>query len=81
VPEASPSLTTAGEEDLAAVISVAGRLVAHQYLLAQPTSSTVVELALWSTLPLQVPWPAVADMQVLDAMAAPLCAAYLGSCR
>lgn len=81
VPEASPSLTTAGEEDLAAVISVAGRLVAHQYLLAHPTSSTVVELALWSTLPLQVPWPAVADMQVLDAMAAPLCAAYLGSCR
>ena len=30
-----------------------------QYLLADPTSSTVVELAMWSTLPPLVAWPAV----------------------
>ena len=53
----------------------------HEYLLAHPGSSTVVELAMWSTLPPQVDWPAVSDAQVFEAMAAPLCNAYLGSCR
>ena len=60
----SPSLTTAEPERLAAVISVAGHKVVHQYLVAHPASGSVVELALWSTLPAQVPWPAVSDDQV-----------------
>jgi hypothetical protein len=80
-PSASPSITTSDPLRLAAVISVAGQRVIHQYLLAHPSSSTVVELAMWSTLPPLVPWAAVPDAQVLDAMAAPLCDAYLGSCR
>ncbi|HEX9832302.1 MAG TPA: ATPase, partial [Mycobacterium sp.] len=80
-PLASPSITTNDPFRLAAVISVAGQRVIHQYLFAHPSSSTVVELAMWSTLPPLVPWPAVPDPQVLDAMAAPLCDAYLGSCR
>jgi hypothetical protein len=66
---------------VAAVISVAGQRVMHQYLLAHPGSSTVVELAMWSTLPPLLPWPTVPDAEVLDAMAAPLCRTYLGSCR
>ena len=77
----SPSITTNDAGRLAAVISDAGRQVMHEYLLADPDSSTVVELAMWSTLPPQVDWPPVADAQVLDAMAAPLCNAYIGSCR
>jgi hypothetical protein len=60
---------------------VAGEQVMHEYLLAHPGSSTVVELAMWSSLPARVEWPAVADAQVLDAMAAPLCSAYIRSCR
>jgi hypothetical protein len=77
----SPSITTNDTGRLAAVISDAGRQVMHEYLLADPDSSTVVELAMWSALPPQVDWPPVADTQVLDAMAAPLCNAYIGSCR
>jgi hypothetical protein len=80
-PLTSPSITTDDPQRIAAVISVAGRQVMHQYLLAHPSSSTVVELALWSTLPPQVPWSGDADAVVLDAMAAPLCNTYLGSCR
>ena len=78
---ASPSITTNDPTRVAAVISDAGKQVMHEYLLAHPESSTVVELAMWSSLPLQVDWPVVADTPVLDAMAAPLCNAYLGSCR
>jgi hypothetical protein len=78
---ASPSITTNDRGRIAAVISDAGKQVMHEYLLAHPDSSTVVELAMWSTLPPQVDWAAVADTQVLDAMVAPLCSAYLGSCR
>ena len=81
VPRASPSITTDDTLRLAAVISIPGQRVVHQYLLAHPSSSTVVELALWATLTPLVPWPAVADAQVFDAMAGPLCDAYLGSCR
>ncbi|MGX9788177.1 ATPase [Mycobacterium sp. MMS18-G62] len=77
----SPSITTSDEVHLAAVISDAGSQVMHEYLLVHPDSSTIVELAMWSTVPPQVDWPAVADAQVFDAMAAPLCSAYLGSCR
>jgi hypothetical protein len=80
VPSSSPSLTTDQPGRLAAVISFGDRVL-RQYLLADPNSSTIVELAMWSTTPPVVPWPAVADGQVLDAMAAPLCDAYLGSCR
>jgi hypothetical protein len=79
--KASPSITTDDPQRTAAVISVAGEQVMHDYLLAHPGSSTVVELAMWSSLPVQVDWPAVADAQVLDAMAAPLCSAYIRSCR
>jgi hypothetical protein len=80
-PLTSPSITTDDPQRIAAVISVAGRRVVHQYLLVHPSSSTVVELALWSTLPPQVAWPGIGDDVVLDAMAAPLCNTYLGSCR
>lgn len=80
-PLVSPSITTADAARTAAVISVAGRQVVHQYLLADPDSASIVELAMWSTLPVQVPWAAAPDAQVLDALAAPLCEAYLGSCR
>lgn len=79
-PDSSPSLTTDEPGRLAGVIAFGDRVL-RQYLLADPKNSTVVELALWSTTPPQVPWPSVDDSQVLDAMAAPLCDAYLGSCR
>jgi hypothetical protein len=79
--KASPSITTDDPQRVAAVISVTGEQVMHEYLLAHPTSSTVVELAMWASLPAQVEWRAVADAQVLDAMAAPLCGAYIRSCR
>jgi hypothetical protein len=77
----SPSVTTDDRLRIAAVISSDSQQVMHEYLLAHPASSTIVELAMWSTVPPQADWPAVADAQVLDAMAAPLCNAYLGSCR
>ncbi len=80
-PSTSPSITTSDPQRIAAVISVAGEQVMHEYLLAHPGSSTVVELAMWSSLPPQVDWPAVPDGQIFEAMAAPLCSAYLGSCR
>jgi hypothetical protein len=80
-PQASRSITTNDPQRIAAVISDAGQRVMHTYLLADPNSGTVVELAMWSSLPPQVDWPAVADAQVLDALAAPLCSAYIGSCR
>lgn len=80
-PQASPSITTDLPQGIAAVISVAGDQVMHEYLLVHPASSTIVELAMWSSLPPQVQWPAAPDAQVFEAMAAPLCNAYLGSCR
>jgi len=80
-PNASPSITTSSPTRIAAVISDAGHQVMHEYLLAHPESSSAVELAMWSSLPPQVDWPAMADAQVFDALAAPLCSAYLGSCR
>jgi hypothetical protein len=79
--ETSPSITTNDPQRIGAVVSDAGEQVLREYLLADPDSSTIVELAMWSSLPQQVDWPAVADAQVLDAMAAPLCGAYIGSCR
>ncbi|MGV0744488.1 ATPase [Mycolicibacterium sp. XJ870] len=80
-PQSSPSITTDEPGRMAAVISFDDSRVLHQYLLADPNNSTVVELAMWSTTPPRVPWPSVPDHQVLDAMAVPLCTAYIGSCR
>ncbi len=77
-PAESPSVTTGGPDRLAAVIS--GPVVMHTYLVAQPQSSTISELTLWSSSPPQLPWPVISDDQVLDAMTAPLCAAYIASC-
>lgn len=77
-PESSPSLTVDKLGEAAAVIS--GPTILHEYLVANPDNSTVTELALWSTAPPLTPWPALTDTTVLDALAAPLCAAYLGSC-
>ena len=60
--------------------AISGPVVMHEYLLADPVNSTVTELALWSDGPVQTAWPAVTDTAVLDALAAPLCTAYLDSC-
>jgi hypothetical protein len=82
-PLTSPSLTTDTPDRMAAVISgvLPGQPVLHQYLLANTSNSTVVEVAMWASTPPRVGWPAVADTQVLDAMNAPLCTAYIDSCR
>jgi len=77
----SPSITTDDPRRIAAVLSDAGHQVMHDYLLVESGSSSVVELAMWSTAPPQADWPVVTDAQIFDAMAAPLCGAYLGSCR
>lgn len=77
-PAQSPSLTVEDGRRMAAVIS--GPLVVHTYLVSHPASSTLAALTLWSTSPPAVGWPILDDTRVLDALAAPLCAAYLGSC-
>ncbi|MBI2696525.1 ATPase [Mycobacterium nebraskense] len=77
-PVQSPSLTSDETNRMAAVIS--GPVVMHTYLIAHPASSTISELTLWSSGPPQVPWPAMADDPVLNAMTAPLCDAYIASC-
>jgi hypothetical protein len=82
-PLTSPSLTTDTPNRMAAVISgvLPGQAVLHEYLLVNPYNSTVVEVALWATTPPRIDWQPVSDPQVLDAMAAPLCTAYIDSCR
>lgn len=82
-PATSPSPTTDEPGRLAAVISVAGptSIVAHEYLVSHPQSSTVVELAMWADSPPAVPWPTVSDGQVFDAMVAGLCVGYIDSCQ
>jgi hypothetical protein len=77
-PAQSSSVTAHGPNRLAAVIN--GPVIMHTYLVAHPQSSTISELTLWSSAPPQVPWPLISDDQVLDAMNAPLCDAYIGSC-
>ena len=77
-PLQSPSITSDETNRMAAVIS--GPVVMHTYLVAHPASSTISELTLWSSGPPQVPWPAMADDPVLNAMTAPLCEAYIASC-
>lgn len=66
---------------MAAVASGPDRSVLHEYLVVDPRNSTVTELALWSSAQPSVPWRAVTDASVLDALATPLCTAYIGSCR
>ncbi|KUI32913.1 ATPase [Mycobacterium sp. IS-1742] len=80
-PSASPSVTTTELNRMAAVVSGADRSVLHQYLVVDPRNSTVAELALWSTARSSVTWRPVPDASVLDALSAPLCTAYIGSCR
>jgi len=77
-PGSSASLLVAEPDRVVAAVS--GPVVLHQYLLADPVTSTVTELALWARAPVRTPWPAVTDSAVLDALAAPLCTAYLDSC-
>ncbi|HKV18958.1 MAG TPA: ATPase [Mycobacterium sp.] len=82
-PLTSPSLTTDEPNRVAGVISgvLPGQTVLHEYLLVNPFNSTVVELAMWAASPPRLDWPAIADAQILDAMDAPLCTAYIDSCR
>jgi hypothetical protein len=82
-PLTSPSLTTDSTNRIAAVVSgvFSGQGVLHEYLLVNPYNSTVVEVAMWTTTRPRVDWPPVPDAQVLDAMNAPLCTAYIDSCR
>ena len=77
-PSTSPSLTVNGYDRVAAVIS--GPVILREYILANPANSTVTELAMWSTAPPQTPWPMDSDESLLDALGAPLCTAYIGSC-
>jgi hypothetical protein len=77
-PAESPSVTVEEPNRLSAVIS--GPTVLHTYLVAHPENSTISELTLWGADPVQPPWPIISDGQVLDAMSASVCAAYVGSC-
>lgn len=77
-PLQSPSVTDDEPTRMAAVIS--GPVIMHTYLVAHVWSSTISELTLWSSGRPQVPWPVISDSAVLDAMIAPLCEAYIGSC-
>lgn len=74
----SPSLTVNEPDRMAAVIS--GPVILRHYVVANPANSTVTELAMWSTAPPQTAWPMASDETVLDALGAPLCTAYIGSC-
>lgn len=80
-PDLAASITTDRPGRLAAVVSRDNGRVLHQYVFADPGNSTVVELAMWSATPPQVAWAAPPDDEVLDALADPLCTAYIGSCR
>jgi hypothetical protein len=80
-PWTSPSITTDQPGRVAAVISTPGKQVLREYLLVDPRNGTLVELAMWTSLPKAVEWRTVPDPVVFDAMAEPLCAAYVGSCR
>ena len=74
----SPSVTVDEPNRLSAVVS--GPTILHTYLVAHPENSTISELTLWASDPVQLPWPIISDAQVLDAMSSSMCAAYLGSC-
>jgi hypothetical protein len=74
----SPSVTVDEPNRLSAVIS--GPTILHTYLVAHPENSTISELTLWGSDPVQPAWPIISDGQVLDAMSSSVCAAYIGSC-
>jgi hypothetical protein len=80
-PQFSPSITMVGPNRMAAAIG--GPVVVHQFLVADPNSGTISELAFSydaaGGVP-DVPWPALPDTAVFDVMSAPLCNGYLGSC-
>jgi hypothetical protein len=67
---------------LAAVVSVGGAkpIVIHQYLVSDVRNSTIVEVAMWTSSPPRLNWPETNDRQLIDAMIAPLCRAYVDSC-
>jgi len=79
---APASITTDQPGRIAAVLNVGGTTPAilHQYLLSHVQSGSVVELAMWASSPPADSWPVIPDAQVLDAMLAPLCVAYIASC-
>ncbi|RUP02269.1 MAG: ATPase [Mycobacterium sp.] len=77
-PAQSPSVTDDEPTRMAAVIS--GPIVVHTYLVAHVASSTISELTLWAAAPPEISWPALSDTDVLDALIAPLCEAYIASC-
>ncbi len=70
-------LTTAEPDRVAAVLD--GPVPARVYLIVDPRSSTISELLFTRAVALPA-WPTVPDARILDAMSAPLCAAYLASC-
>lgn len=78
-PELSPSITVDEPGRLALVTS--GSVILHQYLIAHPDSSSVSELALWTSTPTEVNWPVVSDDEVFADLTTPLCTAYVSSCR
>src|ERR1700739_1773292 len=82
-PQTSPSITTDEPGRLASVISVAGAAPAilHQYLVSHPQSGSVVELAMRAPSPPPANRQVIPAAAVLDALVAPLCAAYIASCR
>lgn len=77
-PTESPSITLDQPNRLAAAIS--GPVLMHTYLVAHPQSSTISELTLWASSPPQLAWPSTSADQVLAAMTAALCTAYIASC-
>ncbi|SNW20104.1 ATPase [Mycolicibacterium thermoresistibile] len=79
-PGSSATITSDLGTGMAAVISLPGPQVLRQYLLADPRNGTVAELALWASSPPRVSWSAPPDLQVLAALARPLCTAYIDSC-
>ena len=55
-PRNSPSITTDQPGRVAAVVSTPGRQVLREYLLVDPRSGTLVNLAMWTSLPQAVEW-------------------------
>lgn len=77
-PTESPTITVDQPNRLAAAIT--GPVLLHTYLVAHPQSGTISELTLWASSPPQLAWSSTSADQVLDAMTAALCAAYIASC-
>ncbi|MEZ0357652.1 hypothetical protein [Mycobacterium sp. SA01] len=69
-------------QSLRAVLTTTGArpTITHEYLVSDLRSSTVVELAMWSSSPAAVDWPDVSSEKLFADMVAPLCAAYVNSC-